>query len=101
MFQTLPEFLDKSRYQNPVDGKNTAWQLGFDTKDTPFEWMGSHPAAADAMSEYMVTRRVDQASWVSILPIREIVDSKTLSSDRALFIDIGGNAGHKAIEFRK
>ncbi|KAF2727138.1 S-adenosyl-L-methionine-dependent methyltransferase, partial [Polyplosphaeria fusca] len=98
--QALPEFLERSGYRNPTDSNNTAWQVGWNTTENCFEWMSSHPHAVEALNTHLATRRQNQPSWVQSYPVRERVDAKNFSSDRTLFVDIGGNIGHKAIEFR-
>jgi demethylsterigmatocystin 6-O-methyltransferase len=65
-----------------------------------FEWLPSHPWAIDALNAHMATRRANQPSWVEVFPVRKFVNQKDFPPERALFVDIGGNIGHKAIEFR-
>ena len=39
----LPSFLAKTNYRNPTDPKHCAFQEGFHTQDSLFEWFPKHP----------------------------------------------------------
>ncbi|KAK4504757.1 hypothetical protein PRZ48_002719 [Zasmidium cellare] len=101
---SLPQWLRTHDMQSPTDVHDTAFQLGFNTKDEPFTWFAAHPENLQAGAAFMSAQRADQKGWIeddTIFPSQDLTLSPTdLAANRVLFIDIGGGVGHQSIALR-
>ncbi|GAB1314336.1 hypothetical protein MFIFM68171_04546 [Madurella fahalii] len=99
-YQATAEFLKQNGYQNPTDETNTAFQMGWDTRKQPFEFMLELPGAMDHFHKYMALRRQVELSWLTVYPVRE--ETAGLSDpERPLFVNVGGGIGHQCAQFRE
>jgi demethylsterigmatocystin 6-O-methyltransferase len=98
MYQALPDFLAKIKYQDLVDNHNTVFQEAYKTKGTPFGYMETHPQSAAYFNKYMAHRRKGMNTWLSVFPVEE--EAKDYDPNGVIFIDIGGNIGHQCAELK-
>lgn len=97
MYQELPDFLAKTGYQDITDNAKTPHQAAWKTTDPAFMWMEKHPQNAAYFNQYMIHRRKNMLTWLSVFPVeRELKGAKP----DVLFIDLGGNIGHQCAEFK-
>lgn len=92
----LPSFLVKSKYQNPTDPKDCAFQEGFHTQDDLFEWFPKHPEYLNNFNLWMTGQREGRANWLDFFPFEERVSKDFKRGDGAvMLIDVGGARGHE------
>jgi hypothetical protein len=98
-YQALPQFLNETNYQTPVDELHTVFQSAWNTKLHAFDWYSEHPHELGRFNDYMAFRREPEVSWLAVYPVDE--ETKDLSdTTRALFVNIGGGIGHQCTQFR-
>lgn len=98
MYQTLPAFLKKTEYKDPVDELHTSFQDAFSTPLPVFGWFANNPKHLAPFNDYMRLRRQPDVSWLTVYPVAEEV--KNWDSDKAVFVNIGGGVGHQCAEFK-
>lgn len=96
--QAFPLFLAESNYQDVTDNSQTAFQKGFNTNLTCFEWLKQHPRNFDAMHKVMTG--LGSNDWIRDFPlvddsVRKISLRKPELSERPFFVDVGGGHGHQ------
>jgi demethylsterigmatocystin 6-O-methyltransferase len=94
----MPAFFRKVGYHDPTDSYHTVFQDAHNTKESCFDWLMRHPANFETFNKYMAARRENQKTWIQVYPVEE--DATSLAPERPLFVDIGGNIGHQAAEFK-
>lgn len=98
----LPSFLAKNKYNNPTDPKDCAFQEGFHTKDSLFEWFPKHPEYLDNFNHWMTGQRDGRAYWLDFFPFEERVAKDFKESDSAvMLVDVGGARGHEIEAIKK
>lgn len=98
MYQELPDFLAKIKYQDITDNNDTVFQTAYKTQGPAFEHMAAHPQMAAYFNQYMAHRRKGMNTWLSVFPMEE--ETKGSDPNGVVFIDIGGNIGHQCAEFK-
>ena len=92
----LDDFLAKTAYQNPVNVKDCAFQMAFDTQDDMFEWFPKHPEKLYDFNIWMTGQREGRANWLDFFPLEETLSTGFKGGDDAvMFVDIGGSKGHE------
>ncbi|KAI9691908.1 MAG: hypothetical protein M1822_007981 [Bathelium mastoideum] len=99
-YQATPSFLKENNYQNPTDEKNTALQMGWNTRKQPFDLMLTLPGAMNQFHTYMALRRQVALSWLTVFPVNEETAGLT-DRERPLLVNIGGGIGHQCAQFRE
>ena len=101
----LPDFLDRTNYQNPTNSKDCAFQDGNRTKDNIYEWFGKNPDHLDLFNQWMAGQREGRANWLEFFPLNAILldgfKSNAGKEDAAIFVDVGGANGHEIGEVKK
>lgn len=98
LYQELPDFLARIKYQDVTDCTNTVHQVAQKTSLAAFPWFAEHPEPAKHFNEYMRYRRKDQMSCWDVYPMEE--ETQSFESNATLLVDIGGNLGHQCAEFK-
>ena len=92
----LPSFLAKTRYQNPMDPKDCAFQQGFRTTDNLFEWFPKHPECLNNFNLWMTGQRDGRAYWLDFFPLEEkLVNGFKGDEGAVMLVDVGGARGHE------
>lgn len=99
LYQELPGFLAKIKYQDITDNTNTVHQVAHKTPLPAFLWFMEHPQAAGYFNEFMLHRRKDQVICWDVYPVEQ--ETQGWKSDATVLVDIGGNIGHQCAEFKK
>ena len=92
---TLPKYLSKTGYTNPENGHNSAFQMGYDTKEHFFEWMSNNPIRATQFNSYMSRSRLLQKKWSD--SGYHPVEANLIEGAKeggVFMVDIGGGKGH-------
>lgn len=98
-YQALPGYLKENGYRNPIDEKNTAFQVAFDTPLNSFAWFASHPENLKNFNTYMALRRKPEATWLSVYPVEK--EAVNWPAEKGLYVNIGGSIGHQCAQFKE
>ncbi|KAL9576993.1 MAG: hypothetical protein Q9212_006660 [Teloschistes hypoglaucus] len=90
-FQALPEFLKETGYQN--EPMSNAFQKGHGTELELFPWLQERPNDLKNFQAIMQINKDNSETYV--VPFD---DSVSRGHDGVVFVDIGGNVGHRAAE---
>ena len=95
VFQKMPEFLAKSKYQNPIDSLNATLQLAMNTKEHAFAWLNQQPELLKQFANHMGGTTAGLKTWIDpqFYPLEENL-SKDATPGKDFFVDIGGSKGH-------
>ncbi|KAI4287906.1 MAG: hypothetical protein L6R35_002829 [Caloplaca aegaea] len=99
IYQELPDFLARKKYQDITDSADTAHQAARKSPLPAFLWFAENPQAGAFFNEYMLHRRKGMATWIDVYPLED--ETKGWDSEKAVFVDIGGNLGHQCAELKK
>ncbi|PYH92371.1 S-adenosyl-L-methionine-dependent methyltransferase [Aspergillus ellipticus CBS 707.79] len=69
--QNLPEFLQETKYKDPVDNANTALQKAFQTDQPAFFWLQTQPDKMAFFQEYITTNRAGMPTFLDVYPVEE------------------------------
>ncbi|GKZ37597.1 hypothetical protein AbraIFM66950_009214 [Aspergillus brasiliensis] len=96
------DYFEARGYKNPEDAYDTAFQLGFDTKEHYFEWLQHNPEELHAFNTVMEVgnRSLEGVQWYDFYPWQEKL-ATTGGTDRVLLVDIGGGKGHDLSGFKR
>lgn len=98
----LPAQLKRTNYQNPSNGTDCGFQLGFNTPLHFFEFLKQRPEAAAQFNNHMSAYHQGRPSWMDVgfydVPGLINVD---IGEQDALLVDMGGSVGHDLSEFRR
>ena len=98
----LPLFLAKTKYQNPADPKNSAFQEGLHTQDSIFEWFPKHPEPPNNFNLWMTGQRDGRVGWLDFFPFEERIAKDFKEGDGAvMLVDVGGARGHEVEAIKK
>ncbi|KAJ5770121.1 uncharacterized protein N7511_002172 [Penicillium nucicola] len=97
----LPAQLKKNGYKNPSDGKECAFQRGFQTDLHFFEFMKANPEAASQFNNHMTAYHQGRPSWMDtgFYNVKSLFTN--VSQDDVLLVDVGGSMGHDLSEFKR
>ncbi|KAL7952329.1 S-adenosyl-L-methionine-dependent methyltransferase [Trichoderma compactum] len=98
-FHLMPEYLQKTRYQTPIDPDDGVFQYAKDYKGDLFKYYADHPKEGASFNHVMGGVMANQASWVNIIPAEAFINGSDPS--QPLIVDVGGNVGHDIEKFRK
>lgn len=101
-YDALPAHLRTTDYSNPTNENRTAFQDGWKTQLTTFQWMGQNPTNLAYFNDYMAARREPELSWLSVYPIEKELQGWTAKdSDKVVYVNVGGGIGHQCKQFRE
>lgn len=92
VYQELPNFLARNKYQDIADVANTPFQAAFKTDVPSFAWMAAHPEAVANFNKFMEHRKKSSPTWLDVFPMAE--ETKSADPNGVFFVDIGGGMGH-------
>ena len=99
MFQAMPKYLAKIRYQNITKANETVFQEAFKTHKGPFAWyVEDDPETFAFFGEYMAARRKGMTGWLDVYPVEE--ETKNWDPSAPVFVDIGGGIGHQCVDLK-
>ena len=101
LFQEMPAFLRKNKYQNVTDGKATIFQSAYNTDLDTYTYFSQHPENLQALIKYMGLEQDVRGRWLEAYPFEKHTQGWNPNPEEALFVDIGGNVGHYCALFRK
>lgn len=98
LYQEMPRFLKKTKYQNPSDHYHSVFQDAWKTELGAFEWFKYHPMNLEYFNQYMAFRREGAETWLSVYPVEE--EAKLWDPEAPVFVNVGGGIGHQCAEFK-
>ena len=98
-WQKLPKFLAATKYENPADSANCAFQPGHNTDQHPYKWFSEHPEEQHNFNVFMMEKYEGTKTWLDGFPFEELCHN--LSPKTPLFVDVGGGVGHQCQAFKK
>ena len=102
VWQYLPEFLRKTDYQEPSDGRDCAFNMAFRTNEPLFDFLTKNPKFLETFNSYMTSQRQGRQSWLEFFPLeRELVTGFSTEDNAVMFVDVGGGYGHEIQEIKK
>ncbi|KAK8117738.1 uncharacterized protein PG998_006019 [Apiospora kogelbergensis] len=93
VYQALPAYLEEIKYQSPSGGY-LAWNKAYGTDQPFFDWVREHPDELDWFSKLMSVPR--NGDWLDVFDIDQAAKSATGSSNKPVFVDVGGGLGHQS-----
>ncbi|KAF3901715.1 O-demethylpuromycin-O-methyltransferase [Arthrobotrys entomopaga] len=99
----LPEFLQKTNYENPTNKENSAWTFSLGSPVHYFKWVFSpgNERQVEGFQNCMKFKTLGK-KWFEMVPVPELfADFKKDDPEAVLMVDIGGNAGHDILNFHK
>ncbi|OQE44193.1 hypothetical protein PENCOP_c002G08766 [Penicillium coprophilum] len=97
----LPAYLKKAGYVNPSNGKDCAFQRGYQTDLHIFEYLKENPVVASQFNNHMAFYRQGRPSWMDVgfYDVPSLIAN--VGQDDVLLVDLGGGLGHDISEFRR
>lgn len=93
VFQELPEFLAKTKYQAITDNTNCVLQPAHNVNVPAFIWLQQNPQRFAYFQQYVMQQREGMPTWLSVYPVEK--ETSNWSPDRPVFVDVGGGLGHQ------
>lgn len=95
----LPEFLQLTKYKNPVDNTYSSFQEAFRTKLKMWEYIFERPERLNAFNTFMEGQRVGRVQWFHHFPV-DSLGGDSNNADTVLMVDVGGGRGHDLEAFK-
>ncbi|KAK2794397.1 hypothetical protein FQN51_000839 [Onygenales sp. PD_10] len=98
----LPEFLKSIDYKLPQDPRNCAFNVGYKTNLSFFEYLGANPKTGTEFNHHMGAYRQGRPSWMDhgFFPVeKQLIQGADTGDDAAFLVDVGGSLGHDLMEF--
>lgn len=98
VFQKLPEFLARTKYQAITDSAKCVLQPAFNINVPAFIWLQQNPARFATFQQYMMQQREGMPTWLTVYPVGR--ETKEWDPDRPVFVDVGGGLGHQCVALK-
>ena len=98
MYQEMPNFLEKIKYQNVTDNLHTVFQDAHKTNEPVFTWFPKHPENLEYFNQHMAARRESMTTWLDVYPVEK--ETAGWNPEAPVFVDIGGGIGHQCAELK-
>ncbi|EAW11089.1 o-methyltransferase [Aspergillus clavatus NRRL 1] len=97
----FPAHLQKTKYQNPRDGRNCGFQEGFQTSLHFFDFLKENPKHAVNFNNHMSVYHQGRPSWMDFgfYPVPSLAEG--VADNDVLIVDMGGSLGHDLSELRR
>ena len=98
LFQEMPKFLEKTKYQDITDNMHTVFQDALKTDDPVFLWYPKNPEMFAYFNIHMASRREAMTTWLDVYPVEQ--ETKGWNPDAPVFVDVAGGIGHQCAELK-
>ncbi|GAM41920.1 hypothetical protein TCE0_042f15427 [Talaromyces pinophilus] len=96
----LPQYLQKTNYQNPNDSWDGPFQFGEATNLQYFEWIEQDPKHQEAFNTHMTLQRMERGpNWFDFYPVQERLLDTDKDTSKKFLVDLGGGVGHDLAAF--
>lgn len=92
VFQALPAFLAKTKYQDITDADHTAFQEAFPTDLPAFMWLPSQPERFGPLQQVMTVQGAMGVPWFTVFPFERELEG---FDGQCVLVDVGGGFGHQ------
>lgn len=100
-YQAVPDFLSSTKFADPTDPNNTAVQQAFEAPGQGLlEILMSRPASARGFGILMNTWGEGNSLIQDLYPVKENL-APNFDPETAMFVDVGGGYGQKAIALKR
>lgn len=102
MFRTLPSYLKKTGFRNPVDGNDCNLQFWRGQPDHLFQYIGTNPLLTSDFNDAMECHsKYNLTPWADIYPTDSIIAAAKAHQPQTspLVVDVGGGKGHDLKKF--
>ncbi|KAL8996395.1 MAG: hypothetical protein Q9169_004086 [Polycauliona sp. 2 TL-2023] len=100
----VPQLLKTTKYRNPTNSDDTAFNVAWDTKDSVFEVLAREPERVRTFGAFMASMEVGRPHFLDFFPAEEKVIAgykSKVNKDGVIFVDIGGAQGSEALKFHR
>ncbi|CCD46539.1 hypothetical protein ACHAPC_004333 [Botrytis cinerea] len=95
----IPEYLKKTKYQNPENTNDGPFQYAMNTKLQYYDWLKTEPEQAVAFNTTMMLQRMDRGEpWYEYYPVASKIETP-VDEKAPLIVDVGGNIGINLNDF--
>ncbi|KAL9108566.1 MAG: hypothetical protein Q9227_006652 [Pyrenula ochraceoflavens] len=97
----MPKFLEERNWTNPADPLDTPIAKAWNSKDSMWTILASHPAHESGML-HMESFSLGHKAWTDVYPIAERHGAGAKADSTAvMMVDVGGGLGHQAINTKR
>lgn len=97
----LPEFLERSQWQNPEDYAKSAWQLAHHTELGIWEFLNADPQRMKVFNNGMRSLATVANSDVGPYPFVKELNAEPMAADEIVLVDVGGGHGQALERIKK
>ena len=92
---TMPQFLESTKYENPTDYNNGAFQYGHRTKLGPFEYVKEDPERTKVYNSAMQSLATigDAKKSAGSFPYCNVMGEEEIMDTDVMIVDVGGGKG--------
>ncbi|MCJ1385013.1 hypothetical protein MMC17_008131 [Xylographa soralifera] len=104
IFQKLPAFLAKTKYEEPLDNIAGPFQFGHNTTLKSVVWRKERPHIQKAFGNHMAGYHQGRPSWMDpgFYPVKDRLLKGIMVDEHAVtIVDVGGGMGHDLEELKK
>ncbi|MCJ1243567.1 hypothetical protein MMC30_000764 [Trapelia coarctata] len=94
----LPEFLARTKYQNPVGVQECPFQLAHNTDQSMLGWLTNQEGMIMKYFQWLAESQKGLGTWLDIFPAKDLFQGS--KKDTPLFVDVDGGLGHQCIALR-
>ena len=98
--EALPDFLRKTKYQNPRDPAHTPFQEAFKTQMPAFKWARSSPKTFNDVNLRMTDFYRGENHFLDFYRFEEKL-CKGVRPEDILLVDVGGGSGRQCVAFKE
>lgn len=97
-FFNLPKFLASTNYRNPNDVRHSNWQHLHGDYEDSLQWATKDAETSRMFQAVMEYYSASKPFLTALFPVGELFQKA--KKDRAVFVDVGGGAGHDIEKIR-
>ena len=95
---SLPSKLAETKYTNPSDSMQTAFQQGLRTDSHFFQWLAQRPELLQNFNTSISHQEDGHDTWLDVYPFEEKFEEKSVDAHQeptsnVLIVDVGGAKG--------
>ena len=100
---TMPYFLESTKYQNPIDYNDGAFQYGHRTRLGPFEYVKEDPERAKVYNSAMQSHATigDARKRAGSFPYYQVMGEGEIMDTEVMIVDVGGGRGQALMAIKE
>ncbi len=96
----MPTFTGFNEALGDPHSRKTGFNYGHHTDDTFYAWLNTHPVQQAGFNGFMEAHRAMLPTWLDVVKF-ESEFAQGVSSEEAVFVDVGGGNGAQCAELKK